>query len=71
MEFRWSPEDVAYREELLRFMEAELPDDWEEISKGGPGSDDQAAFSRGFCALLAAKGWLTQGWPEEFGGSVA
>lgn len=71
MEFRWSPEDIAYREQLLGFLEAELPADWEEISKGGPGSDDQAAFSRRFCALLAERGWLTQSWPAEYGGADA
>lgn len=71
MEFDWSPEDAAYREELRRFVRAELPDDWDEISKGGPGSDDQAAFARAFCARMAEKGWLTQHWPAEYGGSGA
>ncbi len=71
MEFEWSPEDVAYRDELRAFIDAELPEDWEEISKGGPGSDEQAAFSRRFCAKLARKGWLTQHWPVEFGGRGA
>jgi alkylation response protein AidB-like acyl-CoA dehydrogenase len=71
VEFRWSPDDVAYREELLAFMAEQLPADWESLSEGGPGSDVQAAFSRQFCAKLAERGWLTQSWPAEFGGRDA
>jgi alkylation response protein AidB-like acyl-CoA dehydrogenase len=71
VEFRWSEEDSAFRQELVAFLAAELPEDWEKISKGGPGSDDQAAFSREFCALLAEKGWLTQSWPQAYGGQDA
>ncbi len=71
MEFHWSAEDADFRDDLLRFMAEHLPENWEEISRGGPGSDDQAAFSRRFCARLADRGWLTQSWPAEFGGSDA
>ena len=68
MEFAWSPEDAEHRREVRAFLAAELPSDWEERSKHGPGSDAQAAFSREFCRRLAERGWLTQHWPREFGG---
>lgn len=71
MEFDWSPEDVAHRAEVRAFLAETLPEDWESISKDGPGSDAQAAFSRTFCAKLAERGWLTQHWPSEFGGRDA
>lgn len=71
MEFGWSDEERAYRREVQEFLAEHLPPDWEEISQGGPGSDAQAEFSRGFCAELAARGWLTQSWPAEHGGSDA
>ncbi len=71
MEFGWSAEELAYREEVQRFLAETLPEDWEELSKGGPGSEAQAAFSREFCAKLAERGWLTQSWPAEYGGSDA
>ena len=71
MEFEWSEEDRSYRAELRAFIEESLPDDWEEISKGGPGSDAQAKFSREFCAKMAERGWLTQHWPVELGGQGA
>ncbi len=71
MHFGWSPEEESYRREVQAFLAEALPGDWERLSKGGPGSDDQAEFSRGFCAQLANRGWLTQSWPVEFGGSDA
>jgi len=71
MQFGWSEEEQAYRREVQAFLAEALPDDWEAISAGGPGSDAQADFSRGFCARLAERGWLTQSWPAEYGGADA
>jgi alkylation response protein AidB-like acyl-CoA dehydrogenase len=71
VEFGWSDDDLAFRAELRAFLDAALPADWDEIAKGGPGSDAQVAFSRHFCAALAERGWLTQHWPAAFGGRDA
>ena len=71
MEFEWSQEDARHREEIRAFLAEVLPEDWEEISKHGPGSDQQAAFSKTFCRAMADKGWLTQHWPAEYGGRDA
>jgi alkylation response protein AidB-like acyl-CoA dehydrogenase len=71
VEFGWSADDRAFRAELRAWLGAELPPDWDEIAKGGPGSDQQVAFSRRFCAALAGRGWLTQHWPAAFGGRDA
>ena len=71
MEFDWSAEDARHRGEIRAFLASVLPADWEEISKHGPGSDAQSAFSKTFCAAMAERGWLTQHWPSEYGGSDA
>ncbi len=71
MEFDWSEEDVRFRSELLDFLDEVLPEDWDRMSEHGPGSDAQAAFSREFCRRMAERGWLTQHWPEEYGGRDA
>jgi alkylation response protein AidB-like acyl-CoA dehydrogenase len=71
VEFDWTPADAEHRERVRAFLAETLPADWESISKGGPGSDAQAAFSRDFCASLAERGWLTAHWPSEFGGRDA
>jgi alkylation response protein AidB-like acyl-CoA dehydrogenase len=71
LEFDWSAEEAEYRRELQAFLETALPENWDELSKDGPGSDAQAKFSREFCAKLAERGWLTQNWPAEYGGNDA
>lgn len=63
MEFEWSPEEARFREALRAFLDRELPDDWDAISRDGPGSDAQLDFSRDFCRRLAAAGWLTPTGP--------
>ena len=68
MDFDWSDEDDAFRREVRAFLARELPSDWSEIAKDGPGSDAQVAFSRRFCPRLAEHGWLTPHWPREIGG---
>jgi len=71
VEFEWSADALAFRAELRAFLDETLPADWDEIAKGGPGSDAQVAFSRRFCPALAAEGWLVQHWPAAFGGRDA
>jgi alkylation response protein AidB-like acyl-CoA dehydrogenase len=71
VEFGWSEDEVRFRADLREFLRANLPASWAEISKDGPGSDAQAAFSRSFCAKLAERGWLTQHWPTAYGGKGA
>jgi alkylation response protein AidB-like acyl-CoA dehydrogenase len=71
VDFEWDEEDARYRRELQAFLDAELPEGWEEMSRHGPGSDAQADFSRSFCARLAERGWLTQSWPRAYGGADA
>ena len=71
MEFDWSEDDRRHRAEVQAFLRETLPDDWDDLSKDGPGSDAQAAFSKEFCRKLAERGWLTQHWPAEYGGSDA
>jgi alkylation response protein AidB-like acyl-CoA dehydrogenase len=71
VEFGWSPEDDAFRRELVAFLGETLPRDWETLARDGPGSDAQARYSREFCARLAERGWLTPHWPAEYGGRDA
>jgi alkylation response protein AidB-like acyl-CoA dehydrogenase len=68
MDFRFSDEDVAFRDEIRTFLRAE----W----AGGTGdaavdSDEEFARERAFEKKLADRGWLTQAWPVEYGGAAA
>jgi alkylation response protein AidB-like acyl-CoA dehydrogenase len=71
VEFDWSDEHLAYREEFRAFLREALPENWLDIAKHGPGSDQQAQFSKQFCAQMAERGWLTQHWPRQYGGKDA
>jgi alkylation response protein AidB-like acyl-CoA dehydrogenase len=72
MEFRFTPEEEAFRQEIRAFLGAELPTDWSQ-NEGtggqlGEGGDARWDFLRAFQKKLAAMGWLTLGWPQEHGG---
>ncbi len=72
MLFLDSPEHAAFRAELRRFLAAELPEEaWNMRNDRDFVSDEDAAFTRAFRKKLAAQGWLTMGWPREFGGAGA
>jgi len=68
MNFEWTPEHQAFRDNLRAFLKAELPDNWESIAHHGPGSAEITAFSRQFCGRLAEAGMLFPHWPVEMGG---
>jgi hypothetical protein len=53
MDFRFTPEQEAFRSEVRAFIKAELP----KVREG-----------ESFTKKLAAKGWLTMSWPTEYGG---
>jgi alkylation response protein AidB-like acyl-CoA dehydrogenase len=61
MDFQFTPEEEAFRQEIREFLRQEL----------GPehkGRTPRELFSREFTKKLAAKGWLGVGWPTEYGG---
>ncbi len=70
MEFAWSNEEAAYRNEIREFLHDELPSDWA-YKRRRPDSDEQVSHCKDFCGKLAARGWLTPHWPAEYGGRDA
>lgn len=68
MEFGFSADQEAFRAELRVFLDAELPDWWR-----GMFVDDERAIplTRAMSRKLAERGWLTMGWPPEYGGQGA
>jgi alkylation response protein AidB-like acyl-CoA dehydrogenase len=65
VEFRFSPEALAFEEEVRRFLDAE----WgPELRLASLRRADGAEESRSFRRKLAARGWLTLSWPVEYGG---
>ncbi|HZV10176.1 MAG TPA: acyl-CoA dehydrogenase family protein, partial [Novosphingobium sp.] len=70
MEFAWTDDQIAYRQQVRQALDELLPADWDETYvPESYASDLQVAFSRVFCAQLAERGLLMPHWPKEFGGS--
>ncbi len=70
MDFTFSPEEEAFREEIRAFCRAELPAGWGSAAYNDREDSPRelALVARGFQRKLAAKGWLTLAWPKEYGG---
>jgi alkylation response protein AidB-like acyl-CoA dehydrogenase len=62
MEFRFTPAQDTFRQDVQSFLATELPK--------LPTDDDgeSGRFSRPFSKLLAARGWIGLAWPKEYGG---
>lgn len=70
MDFRFTPEEEAFRAEVRAFLKAELPPGWEEQfdTETEMGADAQSEFAKQFNKKLAARNWLALPWPKEYGG---
>jgi len=64
MDFRFTGEEEAFREEVRAFLARELT---EEVLVG-EGIAPSTPAKRAFQKKLAANGWLAISWPEEWGG---
>jgi 3-oxocholest-4-en-26-oyl-CoA dehydrogenase alpha subunit len=74
MEFGFSPQEKAFREEVIDFIKKEYPEDlrWKfgstfTPSVNSPEGEDWDLI-RAFRRKLGSKGWLSLSWPEEYGG---
>ncbi len=66
MDLRFTPEEVAFREEVHAFIRDNLPADTRDRMKLGhpPRKEDTVRWQR----ILNAKGWAAYSWPKEHGG---
>ena len=67
MDFKFSPEQEAFRQAVRRFLREALPADWE----GGDFEDayESFEFGRAFSKKLAQRNWIAPAWPHEYGGA--
>jgi len=66
MDFRLTPEEEAFREEVRDFIEKECP---AELRGGGISIFEQAGNFFAWRAKLAQKKWVAPAWPKEYGGA--
>ena len=69
MEFQFSPEDEAFRQEVRAFIQRELPSEWE--GGGRYPDEDDWELTLQLRKKMADNGWLTMHWPLEYGGQDA
>ena len=65
MEFGWSSEEHAFRQEVRVFIRENLPQDW---WSRVPGEEPYSELTLEFCRKLVAKGWYAPHWPKAYGG---
>jgi alkylation response protein AidB-like acyl-CoA dehydrogenase len=69
VDFRFTSEDEAFRQEVAEFIQQELPPNWE--GEGRYPEESDWDFSLQLRKKMADRGWLTMHWPEEYGGQNA
>ena len=66
MNFELTEEQKKFRSDIRSFLEEEVPPEHQAVF--GIESEEDYRFGRSIQRKLADKGWLTIGWPEEYGG---
>ncbi|MFV0512300.1 MAG: acyl-CoA dehydrogenase family protein [Jhaorihella sp.] len=67
MDLSYSPDELAFRDEVRAFLSEHLPEDLR--AKVRNDDDLTKADMDRWHAILQHKGWLAQNWPQEFGGA--
>lgn len=68
MNLDFTPDELAFREEVRTFLKGALPDDlrWKMINREHLGKEDTVRWQR----ILNARGWAVTHWPVEYGGQA-
>src|SRR2546426_12630304 len=69
MDFKFSAEDEAFRQEFRRWLEQHLPRDWRDDGElHDPDSQEEFEGRRAWHRKLYDGGWMCIHWPKEYGG---
>ena len=63
MDFSWSAEEEAFRQEIRDFLQAELPEGWGMTQFWDPDDASQFDFAHDFTQKMGARNWLAVSWP--------
>ncbi|MEK7848918.1 MAG: acyl-CoA dehydrogenase family protein, partial [Chloroflexota bacterium] len=69
MDFRFAPEEEAFRETVSNFARAELPPEW--LGAEEEYTPEVWPLTRATSLKLGQRGWLSLGWPRQYGGQEA
>ncbi len=69
MDFRFSEDEEAFREEVRQWLRQEIPQRWIELDPGiWEETEESWALARAFQRKLGEIGWLAPAFPREYGG---
>lgn len=69
MDFRFTAEEDAFRQEVRQWLTKEIPKRWIELDPGmWEETEESWALSRQFQRKLGQKGWLAPSYPQKYGG---
>jgi alkylation response protein AidB-like acyl-CoA dehydrogenase len=69
MDFRFTPEEEAFRQELRGWLRENVPPHWEGVFLEE--EEEDWKLGRAFVKKLSQKGWVAPAWPKEYGGMEA
>ncbi|MBI4232885.1 MAG: acyl-CoA dehydrogenase family protein [Chloroflexi bacterium] len=70
MDFAFTPQQEAFRQEVRSFLKEVLPAGWHGIDPDSYFTEEYWPFIRNLTRRMAARGWLTMAWPREYGGQA-
>ncbi|MBR7792047.1 acyl-CoA dehydrogenase family protein [Undibacterium sp. FT147W] len=67
MDLNYTPEDLAFRDQVRSYLEANLPTDLQQkvLNHKRLSREDFVRWHK----ILAKQGWVATGWPKEYGGT--
>jgi alkylation response protein AidB-like acyl-CoA dehydrogenase len=68
MDFRYSPEDEAFRKEVRDWIKENLPESWATEQEALGISEDSFQMALEWQKRLYKRGWVGLTWPKEYGG---
>ena len=71
MDFKFSPEDEAFRREFRSWLEHHIPRDWRDDELHDPDTLEEFERRRAWHRQLYDGGWMCIHWPQEYGGRGA
>ena len=71
MDFKFSPEDEAFRQEFRSWLEHYIPRDWRDDELHDPDTLEEFERRRAWHRQLYDGGWMCIHWPQEYGGRGA
>ncbi len=69
MDMTFSPEDIAFREEVRDFLATKLPEHLKDGARRTPGVFVEPDIGMEWHRILNEKGWVAPHWPKEDGGT--